>query len=212
MSNRDLEHAWHEASKEMPPHGVDAAIIAAAQKSAADRVEQPVMNRVHSGNRLAQWQSLAAAAAVAGLAFVLVQSLPRERDLELPLRRQESVPISPTAKSPSAAPSARAETDAMVPRTVAKSPNARERVAVPSKETAQGAASAPPAVTAPWTEAPASAVEESAYANRPARVDEVQGEQRKAVTPQQADGTMSTGMAAAASGTRRDPRGAAASG
>ncbi|MGB7739692.1 MAG: hypothetical protein WBM03_11310, partial [Steroidobacteraceae bacterium] len=90
-SNRDaaLEHAWREASDEQPSAHLDAAIIAAARQSVPSRGEQsntaPV--RVQSRNWLTRWQPLAAAATVAGLAFVLVQMLPREHDLAPSLQR-----------------------------------------------------------------------------------------------------------------------------
>ncbi len=64
-----IDREWQKASREEPPLHVDAAILAAA------RTRRP---------RSATWQPLAAAAAVAGLAFLLVQLLPSERDLEQP--------------------------------------------------------------------------------------------------------------------------------
>jgi len=102
-SNRDadLARAWHEASDEQPPSHLDAAIIAAARKSAPIHGAQPnaVPVRVQSRNWLLQWQPLAAAATVAGLALVLVQMLPREHDLAPSMQRTESAPIPTSVES-----------------------------------------------------------------------------------------------------------------
>ncbi len=109
-SNRDaaLERAWREASAEQPPSHLDAALIAAARKSVPDRGEQPntpVPVRTPSRNWLTQWQPLAAAAAVTGLAFVLVQMLPREPTLAPSLQRKESAPVpAPTESQPQSQP------------------------------------------------------------------------------------------------------------
>ena len=73
--------AWRQASDEQPPERIDAAILAAARRSVEAQhpgaLASPVPQRTRS--RWMKWQPLAAAATVAGLAFVLVQTLPRER-------------------------------------------------------------------------------------------------------------------------------------
>jgi hypothetical protein len=69
----NIDGEWRNASREEPRPHVDAAILAAA------RIRRP---------RLTTWQPLAAAAAVAGLAFLLVQLLPSERKLEQPIRME----------------------------------------------------------------------------------------------------------------------------
>ena len=96
-SNRDeeLARAWREASDEQPPSNLDTAIIAAARKAVPDRDEQPKAApvRVQPRNWLLQWQPLAVAATVAGLAFVLVQMLPREHDVAPSMQRTESAPL-----------------------------------------------------------------------------------------------------------------------
>ena len=74
-----VDREWRKASREEPRPHVDAAILAAA------RTRRP---------RLATWQPLAAAAAVAGLAFLLVQLLPSERDLEQPIRMESQQPAA----------------------------------------------------------------------------------------------------------------------
>jgi hypothetical protein len=89
--NAALDRAWQQLSDEQSPPSVDAAIIAAARKSIQDRDGQVQVKRASPPQRswLTRWQPLAAAAAVAGLAFVLVQSLPRDRDVAPSLRMEE---------------------------------------------------------------------------------------------------------------------------
>jgi hypothetical protein len=80
-----IDSAWRKASREEPGPHVDAAILAAA------RTRRPWF---------ATWQPLAAAAAVAGLAFLLVQLLPRERELEQPIRMESQPPAAVPAEQP----------------------------------------------------------------------------------------------------------------
>jgi len=80
-----IDAAWRKASREEPRPHVDAAILAAA------RTRRPWF---------ATWQPLAAAAAVAGLAFLLVQLLPRERELEQPIRMESQQPAAVPAEQP----------------------------------------------------------------------------------------------------------------
>jgi hypothetical protein len=93
-----LDRAWQQVSDEQPPPALDAAIIAAAHKSTQGSNEQAQVNRARPPYRswLTQWQTLAAAAAVAGLAFVLVQSLPRDHDVA-PSPRMEEPATTPAA-------------------------------------------------------------------------------------------------------------------
>jgi hypothetical protein len=156
-SNRDaaLERAWREASDEQPPAHLDAAIIAAARKSAPNRGEQPhtAPVRVQSRNWLTKWQPLAVAATVAGLAFVLVQMLPREHDLAPSLQRQESAPVPASAKpqsqSPSQSSSAREATDNRQAPSADGTVGLREPVAVPEQTRSQSEVLVPPATPAP---------------------------------------------------------------
>ena len=98
-----LDRAWQQLSDEQPPSALDAAIIAAAHKSIQDRDGQAQVKRAGPPQRswLTRWQPLAAAAAVAGLAFVLVQSLPRDRDVAPSLRMEEpaTTPAAAQAKT-----------------------------------------------------------------------------------------------------------------
>jgi len=88
-----LDRAWQQLSDEQPPPALDAAIIAAAHKSIQGRNGQAQVVRARPPYRSwpARWQPLAAAAAVAGLAFVLVQSLPRDRDVAPSMQMEEQV-------------------------------------------------------------------------------------------------------------------------
>jgi hypothetical protein len=83
-----LVHAWRQASDEQPPERLDAAILAAARRSvdAQDPVAPTRSVPVRTRSRWMKWQPLAAAATVAGLAFVLIQTLPREREVATPIR------------------------------------------------------------------------------------------------------------------------------
>ena len=63
-----LGHAWHEVSREEPPSNVDARILAAARAS----VGTGRTADTGSSRWWTRWQPMLAAAAVAGLAFVLV--------------------------------------------------------------------------------------------------------------------------------------------
>ncbi len=89
-----LRRAWHQASDELPPPELDAAIIAAARKPVKElgAGTQTARDTTRSRNWLMPWQPLAAAATVAGLAFILLQVMPRERDVEPSIRREESAP------------------------------------------------------------------------------------------------------------------------
>jgi hypothetical protein len=84
----DLVHAWRQASDEQPPERLDAAILAAARRSvdAQDPGAPARTVPLRTRSRWMKWQPLAAAATVAGLAFVLVQTLPREREVVPPIR------------------------------------------------------------------------------------------------------------------------------
>jgi hypothetical protein len=89
-----LRKAWHQASDELPPRELDAAIIAAARKSVKDFGvgAKAARDRTRSRNWLLRWQPLAAAATVAGLAFILMQVMPRDRDVAPSIRMEGSAP------------------------------------------------------------------------------------------------------------------------
>ena len=101
-SNRDtpLERAWREVSDEQPPAHLTPRF--SPQRAGLLRI-CPAVDRGACPRRIANlltyWQPLAAAASVAGLAFVLLQMLPREQRGGPSLQRQESAPVA-TADAP----------------------------------------------------------------------------------------------------------------
>lgn len=109
-----IDRAWHSASNESPAAHVDAAILAAARTPARSA---------------RAWQPYAAAAAVAGLAFVLVQLMPvREPTPTIESR----VTTAPARQAPVATP-------------------AEEAGPVPDATEARDAAAIAPPATAPTT-------------------------------------------------------------
>jgi hypothetical protein len=109
-----IDAEWRKVSREEPRLHVDAAILAEA------RTRRPWF---------ATWQPLAAAAAVAGLAFLLVQLLPSERDLEQPIRIESQQPAAVPAEQPGAAAKAatQAETAAVPVAPLVRENESRER-------------------------------------------------------------------------------------
>lgn len=69
-----LDAAWHAASTEEPTPQVDASILAAAHEETRSRSQSRSARR--ASPRWIRWQSLAAAAGLAGLAFLVVQRMP----------------------------------------------------------------------------------------------------------------------------------------
>jgi len=183
-SNRDREHptphgedsavarAWREASNEQPPSRLDAAIMDAARRSGEpeDPVVAALPVRPPARNRWRQWQPLAAAATVAGLAFALVQTLPRDGEMAPSIRLE--APAAPAALEHAAAPAGRVdappaesvpdvphERRSLVPGpSVTKSPATVDAALSLHNQSAEGAASSPAAEVADdVTPAPAAA-------------------------------------------------------
>jgi hypothetical protein len=77
-----VDAAWRKGSDEEPSARLDAAIIAAAR--AAVRSQPAPRTSSPRWSWWTGWQPLAAAAGVAGLAFVLVQMIPREQSVPAP--------------------------------------------------------------------------------------------------------------------------------
>jgi resuscitation-promoting factor RpfA len=129
-----VDAAWRAASVEEPPASVDAAILAAARAavrdSASTRPSPPAGDRWWR-----RWQPLAAAAAVTGLAFVLLQSLPRHEPVPAPSVAPEADAVQPSPSTAVTAPAA--------PEPLAK---ARQESASP--EQAVGGAAPPAAIAA----------------------------------------------------------------
>ena len=171
-----LDRAWQQLSDEQPPSALDAAIIAAAHKSIQDRDGQAQVTRAGPPQRswLTRWQPLAAAAAVAGLAFVLVQSLPRDRDVAPSLHMEE----------PAAAPAA-----------------AQERPGIPaSREAIEAKTASPPApaVVRESVTAPASVIEQESAADTATTMPAAEVDQRQPAAAEMPGRTTSEAAAAPA--------------
>jgi hypothetical protein len=127
MSNREdrpelqrdaaLERVWRAASTEQPSARLDAAILAAAREAVTAPRAAPLTMaaRVPAQSRWNRWAPMAVAAAVAGLAFTLVQTLPREpARAPAPDVQESAAPVtqkSATPAAPEVAPTlARAQT------------------------------------------------------------------------------------------------------
>jgi len=133
-----VDAAWRKGSTEEPDGRVDAAILAAAR--AEVRGQPPAGRSPARPPWWTRWQPLAAAGLV-GLAFVLLQLIPREESLRAPV-----------------APEARDEVAVSVPAPAQKTVSARESVegrgtadVAAATEASAGAAQRSPAepVTAP---------------------------------------------------------------
>lgn len=126
--------AWRAASVEEPAARVDAAILAAAR--AAVRDSTSARPSPASDPWWRRWQPLATAAAVTGLAFVLLQSLPREEPAWAPS-------VTPAPPRPAtremAAPAVTPEADATQPRQ-SKAVTAPMTAPEPAAETRQESA------------------------------------------------------------------------
>jgi hypothetical protein len=148
-----IDREWKKASREEPPPRVDAAILAAA------RTRRP---------RFATWQPLAAAAAVAGLAFLLVQLLPSERDLEQPIRMEAQQP----AAVPAGQPGATAKTTMQGATEAAPvAPRVRENESQERDQRAPESATAAPYEPAEATTSRSDAALEPRQLSRESRVD-----------------------------------------
>lgn len=135
-----VTRAWRQASDEQPPARLDAEILAAARESVqkADAGAKTLPFRPGARSRWMQWQPLAAAATVAGLAFVLAQTLPRDREVASPIRID--APASAPAPAPAPAPDTALETGssapARAPTETPASPGAGQAVRERSAESA----------------------------------------------------------------------------
>jgi hypothetical protein len=127
-----VEAAWRNASHDEPPARLDAAILAAAR----DATRRPAPGREIAPRRAwwTRWQPLAAAAGVAGLAFVLVQTIPREAPLPSPAAVEMKSRAESTISQPSVPEVAPAE------RNAAQASDAAPAI-LPSARTRESAAS-----------------------------------------------------------------------
>ena len=111
-----VDAAWRAASREVPPARVDDAILAAAH--AAVRDPAPARPSPARDPWWRRWQPLAAAAAVTGLAFVLLQSLPRDEPVRAPsVTPAPSRPATREMAAPVEAPETRNEDRSPAPAT-----------------------------------------------------------------------------------------------
>jgi len=135
-----LTNAWQQVSNEQPPPEIDVAIIAAARKAAQEH--GPATTVIRGGpqrrNRWVRWQPLAAAATVAGLALVLVQLIPRERDVAPSIRLEGAASHPATAEQTQVGSSTRDSAEAKAVRPAAPAP-APEPAAEPVGERANTA-------------------------------------------------------------------------
>lgn len=142
--------AWRNASRDQPPARLDAAILAAAR--AATRRPAPGPGIAPRRAWWTRWQPLAAAAGVAGLAFVLVQTIPRETRLPSPAAVE--------TKSRAESPASRAVGPAIAPAesTAEQASDAAPATLPPARTPAPATtptATTPPATTPTVTESAA---------------------------------------------------------
>jgi resuscitation-promoting factor RpfA len=185
-----LARAWRQASDEQPPPALDAAIIAAARKAVQDR--DAGTTTVPGGHRprtrWMQWQPLAAAASLAGLAFALVQLLPRDRDVVPPIRMEE--PTSGPAFAGEAQTTAAPPPAPTVPQaaTEEKRSNADTAPSAPeatAEAAVQATAEAPVEATAEAaSRATAKASDTSAAVERTGELHATEADQRGALAPE----------------------------
>jgi len=90
LADTAVDAAWRSASDDLPPARVDAVILAAARAGVRD--DAPVRQPRARHPWWTRWQPLAAAAGVVGLAFVLVQTIPRDGTGPATVPAQESAP------------------------------------------------------------------------------------------------------------------------
>ena len=98
-----VDRAWMDAARDQPAEHLDATILAAAR--AAVEANKVTALRPPAPRRARHWQPLLAAAGVAGIAFVLLQVLPREADrpaAALPAKSQPVLGAPPAATANSA--------------------------------------------------------------------------------------------------------------
>ncbi len=139
-----IDRAWRATSAEVPSDRADAAIVAAARSALADK--DPAAKRHPTVQPWwSRWAPLAAAAGVAGLAFVLLQSLPRDVPQPRSAPTDNAPGMEPTAPGlsdtvvSSRPPAPAAESTATLPPPAALSPPAA-RTTEPTVEVPPAAA------------------------------------------------------------------------
>ena len=140
-----VDTAWRSVSRDEPPGRLDATILAAARAEARRPAPEPGVPARRAW--WTHWQPLAAAAGVAGLAFVLVQMIPRDE----PLRSRPAVeraaeadsPVAPPVSGPSAHGDGLAAEAGKAAPTIAS--GARTETAAPARTVAEPVPEPPPA-------------------------------------------------------------------
>jgi hypothetical protein len=125
------------------------------------------------------WQPLAAAATVAGLAFVLVQLLPREQDFAPSLQQTESAPIPVPIESQPRSSSIPAATEPSPIPSAAKALARPEQVVVPDRAPVSGAVPEPSAAPA----SPVTSDSQTAATADTTPAGEVGADRREAMSP-----------------------------
>jgi hypothetical protein len=128
-----VDAAWRNASHEEPPAHVDAAILAAARAEA--RRAAPTRRVTARRAWWSHWQPLAAAAGIAGLAFVLVQNIPRDEPLRSPPSLESKAPETAVAPAGS-----REQPEAVATEFVAPTREDRQASPAPPRAAAQAVA------------------------------------------------------------------------
>lgn len=196
-----LDRAWRQASDEQPPAQLDAAIVSAARKAIQDRDAPTNVIGISRRSRswLTGWQPLAAAAGVAGLAFVLVQTLPRDQEVAPSIRVEEPASgptAAPESTGSSPAPQAQEETPvaATAPASAAVPAATRDR-----EDMKQDVPPAPPPPTlVPRAATVAGGKEEDASADHTAAMRAMGANRRQAAMPDTASQVASEAAAASA--------------
>ncbi len=151
-----------------------------------------------SRNWLTRWQPLAAAAGVAGLAFILVQSLPRDRDVAPSIQMEEPV-SGPTAAPESIAQPARTPGErgecASLPQRL---PALKCRTPATDSEHMKRTVPPPPPVIRPRPESAAGAMDEGSSAIGSAAMRATEVDQRQATVPEMSSQAASGAAAAPA--------------
>lgn len=96
-----VDQAWRAATRDQPSAQLDATILAAAR--AATVRTKSASTTPATRQWWAHWQPLAAAAGVAGLAFTIVQMLPREADVPPAPSAEQAIEQARPGRSESAA-------------------------------------------------------------------------------------------------------------
>jgi len=161
-----IDQAWRAASTEFPGPRIDAAILDAARAEVDRDQRRPVgaggAASPRRPNRWTTWQPLAAAATVAGLAFVLLQTLPRERDVAPPIAVEQARPEEAAPAEAELPPADESRAPAgSIPAPQATDRGAARHEAAPGNTSARAAEAPAAPLAAPLAAPPVAASAES---------------------------------------------------